>query len=446
MLSHLFLAALFGAEIIASTTLTAPTATIDSGVVIGIATSLIGSKVIVDKFLGIPFAASPTRFAPPASPTSWPWPYEATQFGPACIQQFNYPEESRNLTIYLENTPPPPAGERFLDQRFALAWVQRNIEAFNGDPEKVTIFGESAGAGSVDTLLTAFPNNPPFRAGIMQSGQASFNINPTNEPTSWLALSAILNCTSYASNLTCLRSIPASALKSTIEHMALPWPAVNDNVTSPRYSEAARVNRSVANVPILTGTNGNEATILTVGETNVTAFIENWVPQQMIQSVLAVYTANDPDSIANFFTDYAFHCPAAIVANDSQAAGFQTWRYFFNASFANTQVLPNLKAYHGAEIDLVFGTYPKQDSTEDEERLSQSMQSAWAAFAKNPNRGPGWNEVPDVAVLGPGVGIYGDGTGDLRKIVHAGSLDGGCGLFRKLFEAIGVAAAGYTGE
>jgi hypothetical protein len=92
-------------------------------------------------------------------------------------------------------------------------------------------------------------------------------------------------------------------------------------------------------------------------------------------------------------------------------------------------VLPNLKAYHGAEIDLVFGTYPKESSTGDEERLSRSMQSAWAAFAKNPKAGPGWNQVLDVAVLGAGVGIYGDGTGDLRRIVHAGSLDGGASYF-----------------
>ncbi|EXJ73922.1 uncharacterized protein A1O5_02216 [Cladophialophora psammophila CBS 110553] len=522
MLSHLLLAALFSASNANPISLAAPTATIDSGVVIGTATSLANS-VVVDKFLGIPFAASPTRFAPPATPTPWPSPFHATKFGPACIQQFNYPEASRNLSIYLGNTPPPPTGESedclnvnvwvprtttkaktvmvwiyggskehganslpeydgtsfagnqdviivslnyrtnvfgfpnapelpvgernlgFLDQRFGLAWVQRNIAAFNGNPEKVTIFGESAGAGSVDALVTTFPTNPPFRAAIMQSGQASFNINPTNAPTSWLTLAAALNSTSHSSNLTCLRSFPAAVLKSTIERLALPWPSVNDNVTSLRYSEAARVSRSIASVPILLGTNGNEATVLTIGETNTTAFVETWVPLPAVQTVLAAYPPDNPNSIANFFTDYAFHCPAAIVANDSRAVGFPTWRYFFNATFANTQVLPGLKVYHGSEIEIVFGTYPQVNSTEGEARLSRSMQSAWAAFAKAPNGGPGWSQVPNVAVLGPGVGVYGDGTGDLRRIVQAGSLDGACGLFREIFEAVGVAVAGFGG-
>lgn len=64
----------------------APTVTIDSGIVIGIQTSPPDSPNKVNKYLGLPFAASPTRFAPPQTATPWLEPYIATKNGPACIQ------------------------------------------------------------------------------------------------------------------------------------------------------------------------------------------------------------------------------------------------------------------------------------------------------------------------------------------------------------------------
>ncbi len=74
----------------------APTATVDAGVVIGTAISTAGASAsVVNRYLGIPFAASPTRFAPPAKPTPWSQPYDATNFSFTCPQQFNYPEAAR---------------------------------------------------------------------------------------------------------------------------------------------------------------------------------------------------------------------------------------------------------------------------------------------------------------------------------------------------------------
>lgn len=66
--------------------LVAPTVTIDSGVVIGVQTRVSNSPNKVNKYLGLPFAASPTRFAPPQTATPWSKPYMATQNGPACVQ------------------------------------------------------------------------------------------------------------------------------------------------------------------------------------------------------------------------------------------------------------------------------------------------------------------------------------------------------------------------
>lgn len=99
-----------GAPANANRQASAPRVTIDSGVVVGTYASVTGKSSPVAQYLGVPFAASPTRFAPAQTPTPW-GVYEATQRGPACIQQFNYPEATRNFTIAAFNTPAPPESE-----------------------------------------------------------------------------------------------------------------------------------------------------------------------------------------------------------------------------------------------------------------------------------------------------------------------------------------------
>lgn len=88
-----------------------PTATVDSGSVVGVQTTLPGSSATVNKFLGIPFAAPVVRFDQPQPVEKWFSPYDASKYGPACIQQFSYPEITRNATMQWFNNPPPPAGE-----------------------------------------------------------------------------------------------------------------------------------------------------------------------------------------------------------------------------------------------------------------------------------------------------------------------------------------------
>lgn len=338
---------------------------------------------------------------------------------------------------------------------FALDWVQRNIASFGGDPKKVTIFGESAGAASVDTLVTTYPKNPPFRAAIMQSGQTTLYTNTANNaPRSWLALAAALNCTTShpQSNLTCIRSFPASVIKSTIEHLALPFTPVSDNTTNLRYPAAARVNGSVAPVPILTGNNADEGTIF-VGASgnNATAYLSALIPNQpaLVATILAAYP-NTTTQLSDILTDSIFQCPAGIAANDTVTGGNKAWRYYFNATFANTQLAPGLGVYHASEIPIVWGTYPRVNATEGEARLSAAMQSSWAGFAKNPNQtqaggGPGFAGVPTVGVWGNGVGVNGDGSGRLNSSVSSGVLDRRCALYRPLYVAQGLATASSGG-
>ncbi|KAJ9603768.1 hypothetical protein H2200_011954 [Cladophialophora chaetospira] len=505
----------------------APTATVEAGAVIGTAISTNGtSATVVNRYLGVPFAASPTRFAPPATPTPWSKPYDATNFSFTCPQQFNYPEAARNQSMEFYNlglqadegedclnlniwTPATPGRNKtvmvwiyggglnfgsnsltvydgtsfaanqdvvvvsinyrtnlygfpgapqlpfdelnlgFLDQRFALAWIQRNIHAFGGDPAKVTIFGESAGGASVDLLVLTHPKRPPFRAAITESGTAVLysGLQPKNNPQPWNAMVQAVNCSNASDILACVRAVPQPVLTSTIEHLANEFRPVIDNITVPAHPETLRRSGKIAHVPILTGSNANEGRIFNLPSVNATSAIPYItalfsISDQQAQALASLYPipseyiSNAYEQISQIQTDFIFTCPAGLQFNGTHAAKIMSpWRYFYNASFANLNFgSVDLGVYHSSEIVSVFGTYPKVGTTRHQVRLSQYMQSAWATFAKNPAKGPGWKGWPNVEVLGSNA----TGQEAIGYSAPARRVDSKCFAYQPIYKAVGV--------
>jgi hypothetical protein len=224
---------------------------------------------------------------------------------------------------------------------------------------------------------------------------------------------------------------------------------------------------------VLGGTNAQEGRLFTVNQTNLTTYLNTAFTRapHLIPAIRAAYpvanassNTSQYDTIAQIYTDLTFQCPQALWANATAQIGIPTWRYFFNASFANTQSYHNLGVFHASEVALVFASYDRERETTQEYALSRYMQGVWARFAKNPEAGPGWNGVGTgkkgnvlmgaydegvggVLVTGNGseisgewsLGILGD-VGEVKgsgvTVVRQSDVDTRCELFRELYVAV----------
>jgi carboxylesterase type B len=316
---------------------------------------------------------------------------------------------------------------------------------------------------------------PPFRAAILQSGQYTYRSSPNVDSTiAWNNLTSQLRCPDiYASNLTCVRAANATTIQNIINVNTLISAPIFDNLTLFSDSAQRRLSGKIARIPVLGGTNSEEGRLFTVGQDNFTAYLQTTFGARfssLIPSIAAAYkpknnsASSQYDAVAQIVTELTFQCPQALWANATAAVGIPTWRYYYNASFVNTESFPNAGVWHSSEIPLVFGTYAKANTTTQEYALSKYMQSVWANFAKNPLAGPGWNALGTgkegsvlsgaydmvhggVLWMGNGSEFMGDWNlgvlGDVGNVKGSGvtvlpqrDLDARCALFRPLFEAV----------
>ncbi|KAL4736110.1 Alpha/Beta hydrolase protein [Aspergillus similis] len=272
-----------------------------------------------------------------------------------------------------------------MDQRMAHEWVRNNIEAFGGDPSRITLWGQSAGAMSTDYHSFAFYNDSIPTGLVLESGSALLGL-PSSDfaQTNFTFVASRLGCGNLTSTaqIDCMRAKPVEEIVDFASRTGLSFvPIPDERVVFSNY-RARYAKGLLARVPAIVGTTANEGTVL--------------VPYTSLSQ------GPDP-ALAENETLQSFQCPARETSELRNAAGLATYRYQYSGNFSNLSPLPWLGAYHSGDLPLWFGTHDDFGGSEELEwRTSYLMQDYLLAFMKDPHGGlerQGWQDYAEGTML-----------------------------------------------
>eukprot|EP00271_Cylindrocystis_brebissonii_P002635 TRINITY_DN13401_c0_g1_i1.p1 TRINITY_DN13401_c0_g1~~TRINITY_DN13401_c0_g1_i1.p1 ORF type:complete len:644 (+),score=86.64 TRINITY_DN13401_c0_g1_i1:501-2432(+) len=295
-----------------------------------------------------------------------------------------------------------------LDQQMGLRWVQRNIAAFGGDPDRVLLFGESAGGMSVGYQVAMPSSAGLFHAAIGQSG-APFAIKNLHQAyAAGRDYVRRLRCeaTDATSELACLRKRtvremlnavpPFNALYSSFVPAQHFFPIV-DGKTLPQQPLDAIAAGHFNRVPYMLGTNRDEGSGFADANirtwTDVHEFIWKVFPGAKAAEILSLYTGYSyrgslytPNTLlADFWTDVFMKCPTQRALTGAREWGVPVFQYLWTHT-PSCPVFqgwnPMQGAAHFSEVPFVFGGKPCR-LTEEEVDISHLFMRAWAAMATN---------------------------------------------------------------
>uniref|UniRef100_A0A9J8CIS8 Carboxylic ester hydrolase n=1 Tax=Cyprinus carpio carpio TaxID=630221 RepID=A0A9J8CIS8_CYPCA len=414
-----------------------------------------GSEKVVEQYLGIPFAqppVGPLRLSAPSPVQGWEGIRNSTQHPFLCVQNLDWLSMMLKsmITEYcllmsgacaFDGSPLVAyenivvvviqyrlgilgyfsTGDRnaqgnwgFLDQIAALQWVQQNIESFGGDPQSVTIAGESAGGISASFLTLSPMTMGLFQRAIFQSGVANTPSHSIKDPLMFAKMVANVTECDFSSNevLTkCIKELTEEQLiNATKKQHFLPGATLDGEFIKAQPEDLLK-SKAFRKVPVLVGTTNHEfGWILPQA-----LFSKDWVKgmeKKVVKQMLDIFnkdgtsgvneiiaeeylkTAKTPEDIRNAFTemlgDFFMVIPSIRAASYYRDAGLPVYMYEFqHRPSIYKDLRPSfVKADHGDELVFVFGAcfwdghIKVEMFTEEENQLCRTIMGYWANFIR----------------------------------------------------------------
>jgi para-nitrobenzyl esterase len=342
-----------------------------------------------------------------------------------------------------------------LDQIAALGWVREHAERLGGDPDQVTLFGESAGAMSIGALLAAPAARGLFQRAILQSG-AAHNVSCRDDGLRVAELFAsALDAPGGRLDPAALRALPVEALLAGQQQVAdqswrhvegLAFQPVCEGAAAgavlPRQPLAVLGSGDAGEVSLLAGTNLDEWRLFALADTRLATADDEGLVRRLLRNPVrgvaamepfarhlvagyrAAREARGPTTSAEIWLalqgDRAFRMPAIRLLERAQPG--PDFAYLF--TWASPALDGRLGACHALEVPFVFGTVADPATASlvgagpAAARLSARMQEAWIAFARSGD--PGWPAYDETkrttAILGAECAIESDPFGAERRL------------------------------